>query len=95
MLLAPVAAVFIRSLTLTGALRLAVPVYVLLISLMTAVAIAHAQAAANLLWLPALLFLVSDGLLAWNRFRRPFPGAQLAILGSYFSAQLLFVWLLG
>lgn len=94
LVLAPVATTFTRALALNGALRIAVPVYVLLICLMTSTAVAHAVAAANLLWLPALLFLASDALLAWNRFRRPFPAAQLAILGSYFSAQLLFVMLL-
>ncbi len=35
----------------------------------------------------ALLFLVSDSLLAWNRFRRPFRSAEALKLGSYFLAQ--------
>ncbi len=37
----------------------------------------------------ALLFLVSDGVLAYNRFVKPFGAAQLVILGAYFPAQLL------
>lgn len=37
----------------------------------------------------ALLFVVSDTALAWNRFRRPFRAAQLVVLGSYYPAQLL------
>jgi uncharacterized membrane protein YhhN len=37
----------------------------------------------------ALLFMASDGLLAFNRFVKPIPRAQLAILGTYFAAQTL------
>lgn len=37
----------------------------------------------------ALLFLASDSLLAWNRFRRPFRSAEALKLGSYFLAQWL------
>jgi len=36
-----------------------------------------------------LLFMVSDGALAWNRFRRPYAGAQPLILGTYWLAQFL------
>jgi len=39
--------------------------------------------------LGALLFCVSDGVLAWNRFARPFPSAQFLILGTYYAAQML------
>jgi uncharacterized membrane protein YhhN len=37
----------------------------------------------------ALLFLISDSILALNRFARPFRSAQALILGSYFAAQWL------
>jgi len=37
----------------------------------------------------ALLFLVSDSLNAFNRFKKPFGVAHVLILGSYFAAQLL------
>ncbi len=37
----------------------------------------------------ATLFLVSDSVLAYNRFVRPFSAAQFIILGTYFPAQLL------
>ena len=39
--------------------------------------------------LGAVLFVVSDSLLAWNRFRRPFAGAQALIHATYFPAQWL------
>jgi uncharacterized membrane protein YhhN len=42
-----------------------------------------------LAFLGAVLFMFSDALLALNRFRKPFMGAQLAILGSYYAAQWL------
>jgi uncharacterized membrane protein YhhN len=37
----------------------------------------------------ALLFVVSDSALAWNRFRGEFRGAQALVLGTYFTAQWL------
>lgn len=37
----------------------------------------------------AVLFLISDGLLAINRFMRPFRVAQAVILTTYFTAQWL------
>ena len=37
----------------------------------------------------ALLFVVSDTILAFNRFRRPFKTAGALILSTYFTAQLL------
>jgi uncharacterized membrane protein YhhN len=37
----------------------------------------------------AVLFVLSDSLLAWSRFRKPFPAAQALIHGTYFPAQWL------
>lgn len=45
---------------------------------------------ALLLW-GGCAFLLSDSLLAVNRFLRPFAGAQAAIMGTYYAAQLLIV----
>jgi uncharacterized membrane protein YhhN len=39
--------------------------------------------------LGALLFIVSDSVLALNRFARPFRAAQALVLGTYFIAQWL------
>jgi len=39
--------------------------------------------------LGALLFCVSDGVLAWDRFHKPFRAAQGIILTTYYSAQIL------
>jgi uncharacterized membrane protein YhhN len=38
----------------------------------------------------SILFMLSDTLLAWNRFRISLPWAAIWILGSYFAA----LWLL-
>jgi len=35
----------------------------------------------------AVLFMLSDGVLAVNRFRKPFRSAQALILSAYFAAQ--------
>jgi len=37
----------------------------------------------------ACLFLISDALIALNRFRRPFPGAQICILSTFYLSLLL------
>ncbi len=37
----------------------------------------------------AALFVLSDAVLALDRFRGPFPAAKLAVLGTYYPAQIL------
>jgi uncharacterized membrane protein YhhN len=37
----------------------------------------------------AVLFLVSDSVLAYDRFARKVPGARIIVLGTYFPAQIL------
>jgi alkenylglycerophosphocholine hydrolase len=39
--------------------------------------------------LGSLLFCISDGVLAWNKFARPFRSAQGIILFTYYTAQIL------
>ena len=34
-----------------------------------------------------ILFLISDALLAWNRFRMKFKSTQFLIMGTYYVAQ--------
>ena len=43
----------------------------------------------------AILFLISDALLAWNRFRIKFKSAQFLILGTYYVAQWALAMSLG
>jgi uncharacterized membrane protein YhhN len=77
---------------LRGGMRPAVPFYVGTITLMAALAVGRAMsrlpggmaAAAG-----ALLFMLSDGMLAVDRFRRPFRWSRLAVLSTYFAAQWL------
>ena len=42
-----------------------------------------------------ILFLISDALLAWNRFRMKFKSAQFLILGTYYVAQWALAMSLG
>ena len=37
----------------------------------------------------AVLFMISDAVLALNKFRKPFISAELIILATYFTAQCL------
>ena len=43
----------------------------------------------------AILFLISDALLAWNRFRMKFKSAQFLILCTYYVAQWALAMSLG
>ena len=43
----------------------------------------------------AILFLISDALLAWNRFRMKFKSAQFLINGTYYVAQWALAMSLG
>ena len=70
---------------LKGPLKVAVPLYAVALAGM-----AFMSARAGLR--PAfggLLFLISDAVLAWNRFRRPFEGADGVVMVTYFGALLL------
>ncbi len=76
-----------------GRMKLAVLVYVAAISAMACLAasrfIMHGGTGPLLAMIGALLFMGSDGALAYNRFIRPFHAAQAVILGLYFPAQVL------
>ena len=75
-------------------MRIPVLVYISLISMMGWLAVnrfANFQDGKSLcVLLGGVLFLVSDAILAINRFRRPFYSSQIFNLGAYFCAQLLF-----
>lgn len=74
-------------------LRAAVAVYVAAICAMgwQAAERAHdlGESGARFAAAGAVLFLCSDSALAWNRFRRPFDGAQALVLATYFGGQWL------
>jgi len=76
-------------------LRAAVPAYALAIALMAAQAIGRAtvlrDAASAGVAVGAGLFMLSDTLLAINRFAQPLPMAAFAVLATYYAAQVLIV----
>ncbi|MGO4391998.1 lysoplasmalogenase family protein [Variovorax sp. M-6] len=78
---------------LPAGLRIPVGVYVLVIACMAAQALGRAavlgDAGARQVALGACLFMVSDALLATNRFVQPLPVASLWVLASYYAAQWL------
>jgi uncharacterized membrane protein YhhN len=45
------------------------------------------QSGTLLAMMGAILFVVSDSALAYNRFVEPFPAAPLLVMGTYFTAQ--------
>ena len=80
---------------LPPALRLPVAAYVLVIALMAAQAIGRAtvlrDAPSLLVAIGAGFFMLSDSLLATNRFVHPLPMAQVWVLATYYAAQALIV----
>lgn len=84
---------------LPPALRLPVAAYVGVIALMAAQAVGRARVlntrAAWLMAVGAGCFMLSDSLLALDKFVTPLPLARLAVLSTYYAAQLLIVggWL--
>lgn len=76
-----------------GKLRAPVVVYVSVILLMAVAAwgrwLAVGGRSGAAACAGAVLFVVSDSALAWNRFVGEFRGAQALILGTYFAAQWL------
>jgi uncharacterized membrane protein YhhN len=76
-----------------GKMKVPVIVYMLVISIMAWLALTRwlaTEEQGRLLALSgALLFIVSDSILALNRFKGRVSHAQLLILGTYFAAQLL------
>lgn len=76
-------------------LRWPVAAYVVVIAGMAAQALGRAavlgDAPARAVALGACIFMLSDALLATNRFVTPLPLAQLWVLGTYYAAQILIV----
>jgi len=79
--------------SLGSVLKVAVAAYVVVIAAMAAQAIGRAAVLRDRASLAvaagAVLFMVSDSLLAINRFALPLPLAQLWVLGTYYAAQIL------
>jgi len=88
---------FLRQGGLPPALRIPVGVYVVVIACMAAQAIGRAAvlraADPSAVWVAvgACFFMLSDALLATNRFVSPLPLAQLWVLATYYAAQILIV----
>ena len=82
---------------LPAALRIPVGAYVVVIACMAAQAIGRAavlrDADPSARWVAvgACFFMLSDSLLATNRFVTPLPLAALWVLGTYYTAQMLIV----
>jgi uncharacterized membrane protein YhhN len=84
---------------LPAGLKGAVSLYVTVIVVMASLAVGRAVTRLSMDTLSAaigaLLFMTSDAILAIDRFRRPFHLAQAAVLGSYFTGQLMIALSIG
>ena len=74
-----------------GEMKLAVYLYMAVITSMAAVALLG-QNNHPLVGLGALMFVVSDSLIAINRFIEPFEGARYGIMVLYYLAQYFLTW---
>lgn len=75
-------------------LRIPVVVYVAVLALMATLALARvwsrngpAPAGAGWAAIGAVLFVISDSVLAWDRFGGGLPAASLCVLSTYYAAQ--------
>lgn len=70
-----------------AAMQGAVIGYVVVLTGMAAFAFGARERAGSRLAIGGALFVLSDGLLAWDRFASPLPLAPLWVLSSYWAAQ--------
>lgn len=70
--------------------RLFCGIYILIISAMTASTLLQRCAHKWLYVVAALIFMMSDGCIAWNRFVGHIPYAGIIIMATYFVAQYIF-----
>lgn len=101
-LLAAVGLLWLLWPSVAAPLRVPVVVYALVLATMAGQAVGRAwqhTAADDALALPArraafgaLLFMASDSLLAWDRFRHALPWSALWVLGTYYPAIGLIAW---
>ena len=80
----PVAARILGALAHRRQLALPVALYMVVISVMLATALATGNVLAGV---GAVLFVTSDAMIAWNRFVRPFRAAELGIMVTYHLGQ--------
>lgn len=78
-----------------SAMRIPVAIYALVIAAMAAMAL-HlrgilSDSGARWLMMGAVLFVLSDSLIAVNKFGHPFPDARVAIMGTYIMGQYAIV----
>ncbi|WP_018300872.1 lysoplasmalogenase [Fangia hongkongensis] len=75
--------------------KAAVAIYILIISIMGYLAInafiGRSQSTESLIFAGAILFMLSDSILAWDKFKMPMKQATLWIMSTYYLAQ----WLIG
>ena len=76
-----------------GALKIPVMVYVSVIVLMAwqgvSLRIWRKEKAYTLIAIAVILFMLSDSLLAWNKFKQPLPFSALWILSTYWASIFL------
>jgi uncharacterized membrane protein YhhN len=70
-------------------------IYLSAISLMVVFATGANGGNSIMIGVGAILFFISDGVLAFNKFVKKFKLADVAVLSTYYLAQLLLVWGLG
>ena len=71
-------------------LKIAVSSYLVVIGCMVLAAL-FAWKRSYLHLIGALIFMVSDSIIAWNKFHAPVPFASVAIMATYYLAQYLIV----
>ncbi len=75
----------------TGEMLVPVTLYMVALAMMGVTAALYG-AASHLIFYGALSFILSDSMIAIDRFNTPFEGAQYLIMVTYYAAQLMILW---
>ena len=91
LILAIMLSVSIPVVSRAGDIFIPVAVYMSAITLMGLGAALH-RAPSSLIFIGALLFVLSDSMIGINRFVTPLPGSRYAIMLTYYGSQILMLW---
>lgn len=73
-------------------LKTAVVTYIIVLSVMCFAAVFAAKRKFSLQMAGALIFAVSDSIIAWDAFRQPLPWASIWIMVTYYLAQAMIIF---
>lgn len=74
-----------------GEMKIPVILYALVLTLMGIFGVIKNVGVSNFVVIGAVLFIVSDSMIAYDKFVEPFSSSRFLIMGTYISAQFLII----